>query len=437
MKKSITAVILTGGVGKRFWPLVADKNLFPFLGKKLIERNILDNMPAEITRIVVITNPYNTAAFKSLQYPKPYQIVVQENPGGMADALLTAESELKDCSLLIYLSSHIVERNLYSDIIAAAKRTECFGVIPGSKVSYYMPLGYLKTDGNRIREIIEKPGAGNEPSDMVDITGHYISESNALIDELKKTPSDQDDAYEKALSRLMVKREFILYSYKGYSVPLKYPWHILDIMDAFLSDITAASYGRNIIIKQHVTVEGPVEISDGVKIMENSKIVGPCYIGPGTIIGNNSLIRASHIGANCVIGFGTEITRSYIGDNCWFHANFIGDSIIESDVAMGAGSVCANFRLDEQTVKSSQVSQRVDTMRNKLGSIIANGVRIGVNCTIMPGTKIGTSTFISAGCIVSQDIAENSFCKSQQELVIRKNKSKLQSDRNTWRGKIK
>ena len=64
-------------------------------------------------------------------------------------------------------------------------------------------------------------------------------------------------------------------------------------------------------------------LGDNVKIFENSKIVGPCYIGDNTVIGNNNIIRQSQIGSGCVTGFNTDITRSYIGDNCWFHSNYI------------------------------------------------------------------------------------------------------------------
>ncbi len=156
-------------------------------------------------------------------------------------------------------------------------------------------------------------------------------------------------------------------------------------------------------------------------IFENTKIVGPCYIGPDTIIGNNNIIRQSHIAGGCVTGFNTDITRSYIGDACWFHSNYIGDSVLEGNVSMGSGSVLANLRLDEGTIWSEVGGTRINTMRTKLGTIIGRDVRIGVNTSVMPGVKIGSQSFIGAGTIIDKDISDASFCMAKSTYTLTKN----------------
>ena len=76
-------------------------------------------------------------------------------------------------------------------------------------------------------------------------------------------------------------------------------------------------------------------------------IKGPAHIGENSIIANNSLVRGSMVGRDCVVGFTTEVTRSYLNKEVWMHSNYIGDSIIDSNVSFGAGSVTGNLRFDE------------------------------------------------------------------------------------------
>jgi bifunctional UDP-N-acetylglucosamine pyrophosphorylase/glucosamine-1-phosphate N-acetyltransferase len=182
------------------------------------------------------------------------------------------------------------------------------------------------------------------------------------------------------------------------------------MMDVFLSTITKKNIHKSVVIKDHVTIEGPVLIEEGVKIFEGSKIVGPVYIGKHTIVGNNNIIRSSMIGSDCVTGFNTDITRSYIGNNCWFHSNYVGDSILGDDISLGSGAVFANLRLDDGEISSIVKKEKISTGKNKLGAMIGSHVRIGVNASIMPGIKIGSGSFIGSGVILDKDIEDKQFC---------------------------
>ena len=207
-------------------------------------------------------------------------------------------------------------------------------------------------------------------------------------------------------------------------------------MDYFLSKKCISHQGRNVEIKSNVVIEGAVYIEDNVRIFENTKIVGPCYIGRNTIIGNNNIIRHSHIGSGCVTGFNTDITRSYIGDNCWFHSNYIGDSVLEDNVSLGAGSVLANLRLDEGDIYSLVKGEKMNTKRNKLGTIIGRDVRIGVNTSIMPGVKIGKHSFICAGMIVDKDVPDDSFCVAESKYFLKHNTHIESSSRDAFKKRL-
>lgn len=232
------------------------------------------------------------------------------------------------------------------------------------------------------------------------------------------------------------KRVFCL-PYQGTWKSLKYPWHILDVMDYFFRVGLKQRISKSAKISSKAQVDGDVIIEDNVRILEGAIIRGPAYIGKNAIIGNYALIRGSIIGDNTVVGFTSEITRSYIGKNCWFHTNYVGDSVIGDKVSFGSGAITANLRLDEEEIYSKVGESKIDTQRNKLGTIIGSNVRIGINAMIMPGIKIGTGSFVGSGVILSEDLGENKFCTVKQEHKIVDNTKSLGSkDREVFRKKL-
>ncbi|MEK9143269.1 MAG: sugar phosphate nucleotidyltransferase [Patescibacteria group bacterium] len=400
------AVVLAGGEGKRFWPIQTSKSMVHFLGSPLLVHNLKRLKKTGITDVIVVMHPKDKEAFSTLTVPGlSIRTVVQPEPNGMAGAVLVAASLIAGKPCFIMNAEDLVEERLYKELASSLAEDSVVSV--GRKVTEYFPGSYFVFDGKRVIGVIEKPGQGNEPSDITGLVFDYFPDSNRYIELLRTTKSDDDDIYEKAFNELLRDGNAKILTYDGYWYPTKYPWHILDIMNELLNTISEFR-GKNIEIKSNVVIEGPVHIGDSVKVFENTKIVGPCYIGDNTIIGNNNIIRQSHIGAGCVTGFNTDITRSYIGDNCWFHSNYVGDSVIEGDVSMGSGTVCANLRLDRGEIASIVGENRINTRRTKLGALIGKNVRIGVNTSIMPGVKIGRDSMIGAGLVVDHDIPNDS-----------------------------
>ncbi len=400
------AVVLAGGEGKRFWPIQTSKSMIPFLGKPLLVHNLNRLKLTGITDVIVVIHPQDKEAYSDLSVQGlTIRTVEQPAPNGMAGGVLAAASLIDGKPCFIMNAEDLVEETLYERV-----KQQIGGdtvVLVGRKVKSYFPTGYYVLKGQNVVGLVEKPGEGNEPSDFAKVVFDYFPDPKKFIELLQSTKSERDDIYEKALNELLNDGKAKIISYDGYWHPTKYPWHILDIMDQLL--LTVSEFrGKNVEIKSNVVIEGPVYIGDKVKIFENTKIVGPCYIGANTVIGNNNIIRHSQIGSGCVTGFNTDITRSYIGDNCWFHSNYIGDSVIEGDVSMGSGTVCANLRLDRGEIASVVGDNRITTRRTKLGALMGKNVRIGVNTSIMPGVKIGSDSMVGAGLVVNHDIPNDS-----------------------------
>ncbi len=432
--KNIIAIVLAGGEGKRFWPMTTYKSMVPFLGKTILEHNLEQLQRVGIVSVVIVVNPQDREAVSSLNISGlTIDTVVQEKPTGMADAVLQAKQIVGDRACLIMNAEDIVEDSLYRNIFHQTNDTDI--LVVGKKVTAYFPGGYLQVQDGKLVGIVEKPGAGHEPSDLVNLVFHYFPDASVFYGAIEQTKSDQDDVYEKALTSLFASHSAKVVVYDGVWQSLKYPWHILDGMKFFLGQL-GSHKGKNVVIKSNVTIEGPVYIDDGVKIFEYTKIIGPCYIGKNTVIGNNTIIRESQIGADSVVGFSCDVTRSYIGDNCWLHSNYVGDSVLEANVSMGGGAKLANLRLDDGEISSLVGEKKQVTGKNKLGAIIAQGVRIGVNSSIMPGVKIGKNSFVGSGVVLEKDLMEDSYCVAQPGYTVKKNIHTASVSREEFKKKI-
>lgn len=414
------ALVLAGGEGKRFWPLTTNKILWPFFGKFMAHFSVIEVLPSEVKRVVIVASVQNMEEVRQLKFPVPTTVVVQKQAGGMAEAILTVKSEIANSELLVVNGDDINDVDLYEQVINKARRDNVFGIIPGWYTDKYRALGYLKIQGKRITGILEKPGEGNTPGNYIYTVGYFVRDSDLLINALSETTSERDDVHEKALTNLMQHEQFEMYEHRRGFASLKYPWHVLEVMDELFKRM-GEHRGKSGEIKSNVVIEGKVYIEDEVKIFENTKIVGPVYIGRGAIIGNNNLIRGSHIGAGTVTGFSTDITRSYVGDNCWMHSNYIGDSVLEGHVSLGGGTVTANLRLDEAEIYSYVKGERVNSGLTKFGAIIGKNVRIGANVSLMPGVKIGAGSAIGAGVVINKDVPEEMLCTGVTTLELKKN----------------
>lgn len=411
----MTGIILAGGIGKRMWPIHQNKLLLPILGKTVFEHVLQSILQAKVCdSLLIIASPDNAEGLTKLSQAAnlPVKIVIQNQPGGMGNALIEAENHISG-KIVVINGDDFLEPKAYKDVVKVAQDSAADVVLPGLVMDHYFPGGYLQVDSDTVTKVVEKPGEGNEPSNLVKLVVDYFKDGQRLIEAIKTAQTSKDDAYEVALDNLIQSGKNISFSkYQGLWKSLKYSWHILDITDYLLSKLSC-SIDPSATIAKTAIVEGEVVIEEGVKIFAGTVVKGPCFIGKNTIIGNGALVRNSMIGESCVVGFGTEIARSYIGSNSWFHTNYIGDSVIEGDFGMGSGAVIANLRLDNQVVKVGE--QRIDTKRDKLGVIAGKGARMGVNSATMPGVRLGANSLVGPGVVMTRDVKDRTKVLLKQE----------------------
>jgi len=428
------AVLLCGGSGKRMFPITEDKFLLDFLGKPLLEHQITTARNAGLTHFVIIGNPDNTAKIEQVTRRIPgieVDLAVQKESLGIADALKSAEPFLRGQLLVVINPNDVFSSSACREIIAEAEVGAASSYMLGYEVDKYFPGGYLQVNSHdELVRIVEKPNPGEEPSNLVNILIHCHNDPEELLRYIETVRTTRDDVYECALDN-MVKagRKIKVIPYRDFWAPVKYPWHIFKVVEYFLDNAQPYT-APSARISEKATIEGKVILSDNVRVLENAVIRGPVYIGANSVIGNNVLVRDySHIGRNSVIGYSTEVKHSYIGDNCWFHSNYVGDSIIDNDCSLGAGTVLANFRLDEANIRIKVGDSLIDTGYDKLGAIIGRGCRIGVNASLVPGVRVGPDCFVGPHICLRQDLAARKAALLEPRYQVKENKTTLDEDK--------
>ena len=405
------ALFLCGGIGKRMFPLTEDKLLLRFLGRSLLEHQMERAKTAGLHQFVVVANPQNLEKIERVTgnvSGVEVEFVVQEEPLGIADALQKTASLVGD-EVMIVNPNDVFDSAAYARLMTEGGRRGAFSYMLGYEVEEHFPGGYLVVnDENELKQIVEKPGKGEEPSNLVNILIHLHTDMTRLLDHIKGVQTTKDDVYECALDNMAKAGQRIkVLPYSGFWAAVKYPWHIFAVVRHFL-DGSESRISPSARISPAATVQGKVVIEDNVRILENAVVRGPAYIGANSIIGNNVLVREySHIGADCVVGYSTEVKGSYIGDRCWFHSSYVGDSIIADGCSFGAGTVLANFRFDEGSISVRVGDEMVDTGLDKLGAMMGEDCKTGINASILPGTRIGANSFVGPHVLLTRDLESN------------------------------
>jgi len=190
------------------------------------------------------------------------------------------------------------------------------------------------------------------------------------------------------------------------AVLIKYPWDLVhknaeeikkDIAllrpkRSFRKDVYI---GRGCTVKPGVvfdTEDGPIFIDDGAKILGNSVIMGPCYIGKGTTIKAIAKIYGgTSIGPMCKVGGEVEgsIFQGYSNKQ---HDGFLGHSYICEWVNLGADTNNSDLKNNYGNVKVSLNGKMVDTGHMFVGLFMGDHSKAGINTMFNTGTVVGVSS---------------------------------------------
>ena len=397
-------LILAAGESSRFWPFseICHKSLLKVGEKTLLEQTIEGLKGHEV---VLVINKKTTLSDEIVKNNN-IKIILQDEPKGMADAIIKSKSIVKDEFLVIMPYYINIKEHLQKLIKTGA---------PAVAVKKYeeedeKTHGIAKIEKNKIVEIREKEkfnGAENS------IIGVYKL-NKGIISRLEKAQNSKY-TFENILNEIAKKDGLNYFELEGLP-SLKYVSDLLSIKKFVYSNVKQKRKIEKTVKKNNVFIETSVILGKNVKIGNNVSIKGETYIGNNSFIGDNSLIRDSIIGENAEIGFGTEIARSIIMDNTHIHSGFVGDSIIGQNCRLGANFITGNRRIDRKTIKI-EIKEGYDTELTRLGAIMGYNVKTGINTSVMPGTLIGNGSIIGSNTEVKGRVDSNKLVYSKKENV--------------------
>lgn len=394
-----TVVLLAAGESSRFWPLT-NKPLFLFLDKPLIIHQL--ERLSRFCNHVIIAIPNGMKGIYEHVTDKFNVTLIEQQGFGQAAGVFSAKEHIFGSTLILNVNDLYHEYDLKLFIENAASSNVDILLLSKEMKSYF-PGGYLVVENNLVTNIIEKPGEGNEPSNIVRLAVDYLKDGKAFVDSLIPSEMISDDYYEKKLVEKIKSGKSVGYLLLDKDwFYLKYPWHVLSMQEYFLKSIEVNKYATANIHPSAI-IEGDVYIGNNVTIHNHAKIVGPTYIGNDTIIGSYSTVIRSHISSNVTIGGYSEVTRSYLAPFVSLHRNYVGDSILDEHTMLGAGVVLSNYRFDGKEINSIVKGIKTKTGKNKLGLISGKHVKIGCNATIYPGVKLSAHSIITPGNTIKKD----------------------------------
>ena len=212
--------------------------------------------------------------------------------------------------------------------------------------------------------------------------------------------------------------------FKDYFSLSDAPWEWLTKIKDSLADYPFQD--TSIDVPSNLSIKGKVFIHPTVKLPPYGSIEGPCYVGKNTELRPGIYIRGNVIvGENCVLGNSCEFKNTLILDNAQIpHFTYVGDSIIGNKAHLGAGVICSNLRLDQKDIKIFDLEKKShDTKMRKLGAIVGDGVEVGCNAVLNPGSLLLAGSMVYPNTTFSGTLNSGEIAHNEQKMKVTRFKS--------------
>ncbi len=302
----LKGLILSGGAGTRLRPIThtSAKQLVPIANKPVLFYGIEALVAAGIEDVGIVIAPetgeeIRAAVGDGSALGARVTYVPQEQPLGLAHAVLTAEEFIGDSPFVMYLGDNLL-RNGITDLVETFRAGGPDALILLTRVSDPWHYGVAELNGTDVVRLVEKPS--EPPSDMA-LVGVYmftpaIFEAARAIEPSARGELEITDAIQYLIDS---ERRVESHTVSGW---WKDTGQLADMLEAnrlVLSDQDSRLDGLVVDSK----VEGRVVV-EAEAVIERSVIRGPAVIGAG------SRISDSYVGPYTSIAEGVTIERSEV-----------------------------------------------------------------------------------------------------------------------------
>jgi UDP-N-acetylglucosamine diphosphorylase/glucosamine-1-phosphate N-acetyltransferase len=401
--------ILAAGEGLRMRPLTANipKPLLPVAGKPFLEHNIEAFKEAGIKDIILLVGWRAHRIHELLGDGKEFGVrieyVEQKERLGTAHAIGMIK-DMVDGPFFCLYGDIVLSKETTKAMVSHHKKVNG-NVMATTSVEDPRRYGSLIVENGVVKDIIEK--AEVPPSNIINAGAYVLTpEIFEAIAETKKSSRGEFEVTD-SFKILMKKSHLFTYMIQDEWIDVARPWDLLEANRILMANMESKIEGE---VSDRATVIGKIQVGKGSRVLPGSYMIGPAVIGENCEIGPNAYIRPSTcIGDGCKIGAAVEIKNSIIMNRTNVpHLSYVGDSVIGERCNFGAGTKVANLRLDEKEVQVVVDGKRTGSGRRKLGVIMGDDVKTGINASIDVGTIIGEGTLIGMGAVARGTIAPKS-----------------------------
>ena len=393
------AVIVAAGEGTRMRPLTAarPKPLLPVAGRPLVE-HVMDACADLVDGYVLVVG------YRGEQVRERIGVEFAGHP-----VTYTEQSEqLGTAHAIGRAADHVDERflALNGDVLLTEELATALAETPANgmavkHVENPSSYGVVDVEGGRVTGIVEKPA--DPPSNLANL-GVYAFEPD-VFDYIEETELSERGEYEitDSLGAMVADDERVdAVEYDGPWLDVGRPWELLEANETLLAGIGDDRRG---VVEDGATLHGPVVVEDGARVRAGAYVEGPVLIQSGADVGPNAYVRGSTVvGPDVRVGNAVEVKNSILmADTAVGHLSYVGDSVLGEDVNFGAGTKVANLRHDDENVKMRVKGEPAETGRRKLGVVVGDGTKTGINTSINAGVKLGAETRTGLGESVTRD----------------------------------
>lgn len=178
------------------------------------------------------------------------------------------------------------------------------------------------------------------------------------------------------------------------------PWRITsrsaEIARRLIQGLDAAAY----------RIEDAIAVHRSSTVETGAVLKGPAVIGPKCFVAAGAYVRdGCWLEEDCILGPGAELKSSFVFRGSKLaHFNFVGDSILGQGVNLEAGSIAANYRNEkaDKQIRFRLNGHLIETGVEKFGVLAGDGVRVGANAVIAPGTVLAKGEIVKRLTLVDQ-----------------------------------
>jgi glucose-1-phosphate thymidylyltransferase len=328
----LKGLILSGGKGTRLRPIThtSAKQLVPVANKPVLFYGIEAMAAAGIREVGIIIAPetggeIREAAGDGSRFGVAISYIEQDEPLGLAHAVLTAAPFLGDSPFVMYLGDNLLQGGI-EGLVAAFRENAPEALILLTAVPDPENYGVAELDGGQVVRLVEKPA---QPATDLALVGVYMF-TPAIHDAARAiAPSERGELeITDAIQHLVdAGRRVEPHIVKGWwkdtgrlEDMLEANRLVLDTIESRVEgELVDSQIGGRVVVEpgarlERTSVRGPAIVGAGARLVD-------AYIGPYTAIGEGCVIERSEVehsillAGSSVRGLNGRMESSLLGRN--------------------------------------------------------------------------------------------------------------------------